>query len=79
MQVEFECIKLGSKVGNWERYVMENEVAGIEVSELDRFLQLDHLLENADILIFLNFDGDKCVSFVAEEVAVERQEWHDGA
>ena len=79
MRLEFECIKLGIKVGNRERYVMENEVAGIDVSEFDGFLQLDHLLENADVLILLNFDGDKCISFIAEDVAAERQEWHDRA
>ena len=53
---------------------MENELAGIKVGELDGFLQLDHLLENADVLSLLNFDGEKCISFIAEEVAAERQE-----
>ena len=79
MRLELECIKLGIKVGNWERYVIENEVAGIEFSELDGFVLLDHLLENADVLVFRNFDYEECVSFVAEEVAAERQEWHDRA
>jgi hypothetical protein len=38
---------------------------------------LNQLLENADVVVFRNFDGEKCISFVAEEVAPERQEWHD--
>jgi len=53
---------------------MENELAGIKVRELDGVLQLDPVLENADILSLLNFDGEKCTSFIAEEVAAERQE-----
>ena len=53
---------------------MKNEFAGIEVGELDGFLQLDHLLENADVLSLLNLDGEKRISLIAEEVAAERQE-----
>jgi len=71
VRLEFECVKLGIKVGSRERYVIENEVASIEFSEFDGLLLLNHLLKNADVLILLNFDGDKCVSFVAEEVAAE--------
>ena len=52
MRLEFECIKPDIKVGNWERNVIENEVAGIEVSEFDGPVLLDHLLKNADVLIF---------------------------
>jgi len=58
---------------------MENEVAGIEFSELDGLVLLDHLLKNADVLVFRNFDCEKYVSFVAEGVAAERQEWHNRA
>ena len=53
---------------------MKNELAGIKVGELDGLLLLDHLLENADVVVFRNFDGEKRISFIAEEVAAERQE-----
>ncbi len=53
---------------------MKNELAGIKVGELDGLLLLDHLLENADVVVFRNFDGEKLISFIAEEVAAERQE-----
>ena len=65
MRLELECIKLGMKVGNREGYVMENEIAGVEFGEFDRF-------------VLRNFDREKCIS-IAKEVAVERQEWHDRA
>ncbi len=53
---------------------MKNELAGIKVGELDGFVRLYYLLKNADVLSLLNFDGEKRISFIAEEVAAERQE-----
>jgi len=64
-------------VSNWVlklaigRYVIENEVAGIEFSEFDGLVLLDHRLKNADVLVFRNFDCEERVSFVAKEVAAE--------
>ena len=53
---------------------MKNELAGIKVGELDGVLQFDHLLENADVVVYRNFDGEKRILWIAEEVAAERQE-----
>ena len=58
---------------------MKNELAGIKVGELDGFVRLYYLLKNADVLSLLNFDGEKCISFIAEEVAAERQERQEQA
>ena len=58
---------------------MKNELAGIKVGELDGVVRLYHLFKNADILSLLNFDGEKCISFIAEEVAAERQERQEQA
>ncbi len=48
---------------------MKNELAGIKVGELDRVLLLDPVLKNADVVVFQKFDGEKHISFIAEEVA----------
>ena len=52
-----------------ESVTIRNEVAGIEFSELDGFLQL---LENADVLILLN-------SIVINVFRLSPRRWHDRA
>jgi hypothetical protein len=69
--VKIEVAQLRTKVGQRERYISEFEVGGINVSQLVGVFLFYYVSENAEVFIFLDFDGEDLLWVVIEKEAPE--------